>query len=490
MSGTRLAWIGARVAMAALLGLAIGAAGVRVFDFRALADYGEGTLLPMLQRLQHQPMSGVWLDASPYTLTSYGPGYYWVTLGATRLLPWQNSLIPGRLVSLAATLATAALVAVAVTRASRSGEMGAAAAALYLASPLVQAWGIVHRVDALATLPAVLAYVVLARPRVGLAAASVSVVLGSVVKQSVALTTWPLALALVFQRRGRAALVLIVVTGVLGLGVWWGLNRASGGYLLRMAVEGNVGRLFVRQGFWAGLDFLASPLGLAAMLLVGYRLVESPAKVCGSVYAIGFVAAAALAAVLSAKEGAAPLYFLEASALAAIVVGCEGLAAIWSVHRGRAMALVLVLVAVSLAPQVRYLRGRGLNLSTEPYCGRLIAESLGPGRGRLILADGQHVAAVMQAGWTPLLNDSFRLRLQIESGRMRPDAIVRAIDAGQVEFLVLKRPIEEHRQQVGSVSQKWSPEILAAMQRQFALATAWPEQFVFVYRLKRASGGG
>jgi hypothetical protein len=469
--------------MAACVGVAVLAAVLRVFDFRQLADYGEGTLLPMLARLDRESPSPAWLDAPPYTLTSYGPGYYRVVRAVSLVLPWPHSLIPGRLVSLAATLATAGLVAFAVGRKSRSGLLGAGAAVAYLASPVVQAWGTVHRVDPLATLLAVAAYVLLAgRGRWTVPAAAACVVLGSLVKQNVALTALPLAVFLLVDRRPRAAVTLVGLVAVLGVAVWLTLDHLSGGFLHRTAVQANLGRLFWRQAFWAGHDFLASPLGLVAALAVGLRLVDRPAEWSRSVYAVGLLVATAIATFLSAKEGASPSYFLEASALAAIVIGTEGLWPAWSIHPGRTVAVLLVALAAALAPEMRFIRSHGLRLPTEPYCGKLIADRIGPGQGRLILADGQHLAAVMQAGWVPLLNDSFLQRLLVDHGRMSPQATVQAIDSGRVAWLVLKRPIEEHLEQVGRVSQKWCPAVLAAMKRRFVLDRALSAEFVYIYR--------
>ena len=90
----------------------------------------------------------------------------------------------------------------------------------------------------------------------------------------------------------------------------------------------------------------------------------------------------------------------------------------------------------------------------------------------------------MQAGWVPLVNDSFLQRLLVDHGRMDPRPTVKAIDEGEVAYLVLKRPIEEHQQQVGKVSQKWSPAVLEAMKRRFVLDLGREDLFLFIYRLK------
>jgi hypothetical protein len=136
------------------------------------------------------------------------------------------------------------------------------------------------------------------------------------------------------------------------------------------------------------------------------------------------------------------------------------------------------------APEVMFIRQHGLRLDCEPYCGRWIAERLTPSKTNYVLADGQYIAAVMHAGHTPLVNDSFLMRLLIEKGALSPRGILESIDRGDVEYLVLKRPIEEHQQQIGRVVQKWAPEILDAMQQHYRLVAAREELFVFIYRRK------
>jgi len=370
--------------------------------------------------------------------------------------------------------------------------MAAAAALLYLASPAVQAWGTVHRVDPLATLLAVAAYVVLSGPpgRCRVVAAALCVVAGSLVKQNIALTTLPLVVYLFLDRRPRAAIGLGLLVALLGVTIWLAWDHLTGGFMYRTGVQANLGQILLRQAFWASHDFLTSPLGVAAMVLIGYRLVERPAEVSRTVWGVGWLLATALAAGLSIKEGASPNYFLEASALGAMLIGVEGLGAAWAIHRGRAMAVVLVLLAAIIAPEIRSIRSHGLRLPTAPYCSRLIAQRLGPPDGRYALADGQHICAVLQAGWPLLLNDPFLHRLLIDHGHMSVQPTVKALEEGQVAWIVLKRSIEEHQQQVGRVNQKWSPEVLAAMRRCFVLDLADVDQFLFIYRYAKPHSGG
>ena len=87
-------WTGLTLAvLAAALGVAGLAALGRVFA-EQLPDYGEGTVLAMVERIRREPIERSWLEQEPYTLTSYGPAYYYALLGANRLLPWLKPSWP------------------------------------------------------------------------------------------------------------------------------------------------------------------------------------------------------------------------------------------------------------------------------------------------------------------------------------------------------------------------------------------------------------
>ncbi len=298
--------IGTRAALAGALLLTVACALLRVFDSSRPGDYGEGTILAMVERMQEESISAAWLDGPVYTLSFYGPGYYRAVQAVTAVTPWRHTLIPGRLVSLLATLATAALITLIVWRGTGSCELGMAAALIFLVSPIVYAWGTPHRVDPLATLFAIGAYLAIGHRRHGVWGSAVCVAAGSLVKQTVALTALPIFLYLLLARRYKAGLWYAILVAVLGIVSWFVLDAISGGYFLATAIQGNLGTMWPTQGFWAGYAFLCTPLGLIASIVVVYRFVERPAAITESVYAIGFVMSTLLAALLSCKEGAAP----------------------------------------------------------------------------------------------------------------------------------------------------------------------------------------
>jgi hypothetical protein len=498
----------ARLLLAGMLAILVLSALLRVFDFDQLPDQGEGTLLTMIERMRREPISRRWLEGPELTLSPYGPAYYWIVEGASTVMPWRQTVIPGRLVSLAATLLTAALIALVIGRAARNVEPALLGAIAFLAAPPVHTWGMMHRVDSLAMLCALGTYLWLGgrgepgrrleaatdaaagggkiEPHTSaawlLAGSAVCAALGSLAKQTVAFSAIPVVLYLFGQRRFRAAVLYALAVGGLGAIAWWTLDRLSGGYYFAGAVRGNICRMSLRHGFWAGHAFLATPLGVAAAAVVLGQFVRGPGRAIRSVYWIAWITSTLIATGLSCKEGSTSSYFLESCALGAVLLGVDLLAPFWSLHRGRALAAGLLLAAALAAPDVQLIRRHGLRFPVEPYGGKLIAQHLAGAGNGYVLSDGQHLAAVLQAGCRPLVNDPFLYRVMVQSGVLSPRIMLDAIEQGRVKYLVLKRTVESHRAQVGtSMSQIWPLAVVEVFARDYVL-DATPAEGIFIYR--------
>ena len=329
-------------------------------------------------------------------------------------------------------------------------------------------------------------YLLVDRPRWGLPAAAAAIACGSLVKQTVALTAVPLFLYLLVGRRYRAAAVFGLLVAAMGASAWTVLNWATEGFFFATSIRGNLNTMSLRHGFWSGYEFLATPLAIAAVAALASVLVKEPRRWAGSVYTVGFPVAALIAGLLACKEGSSPNYFLEATALAAVVAGSEGLALFWSLHRGRAAIAALLLALALAAPEYRSIRQHGLRLDQVPYGSRFIASRLPSKPGALVLADGQYIPAALDNGYVPLINDPFFFRELSDNGGWKPEGVVRALERGEVEYLLLKRPIENHREQVGSMSQKWPAAILDAMQRCYRLEQSDEDLFAYKHRSRKS----
>ncbi len=475
----------------------VAAAAGRVFDFTHLPDYGEGTVLAAVERMQQEPLAPRWIEEPPYTLCPYGPVYYWAASGATRLLGLEHTLVPGRLVSLAATLVTVGLLIWAVRRAAGSLAMGLVIAALFLTTPVIRGWGVVYRVDALATLMALSAYLLAecgGRVRQGdeapaasapaawdwgLVGSAVCIAAGSLVKQTVALAALPIFLWLLVHQRRRAALGYAVLVAVLGIAGWWIVDRISGGYHLSCAVKGHMGHMSLAYGFWKGYDFLFIPLASLGMASVLFLAVGRPWAVLRSLYTLGFLVSTAIATVLSGRQGSAACYFMEALCLAGLAAGAIALHALVRRHAGRAAWTAALLSVLLALPELQALRRQGRDWSIRPYASALVEAKLHARPGDWVLADGQHLDAALRAGLTPALNDSFFMRLSVEAQRMSPQALLDAMQDGRVGWLILRRPTEEHVAQVGTISQKWPAEVARAMQRLYEPVANGEELFLY-----------
>jgi len=457
----------------------------RAFDFRRLPDYGEGTVLAAVERLRQAGPSPEWIAGPPYTFCPYGPIYYWATAGATALLGWEHTLVPGRLVSLAATLAAAALIVIAVRRAAGSLVMGLLASAMYLTTSIAHHWAAAHRVDALATLLALAAYVSAALGGWALAASALCVAAGSLVKQTVALSAVPIFLWLVVQKRYKAALGYAALVTVLGVAGWLLVDRSSGGYYLACSVKGHLGKMSLVYGFWKGYDSLFTLPGMVATVLVVWLAVARPWMLARSLWVLAFIVSTATATLLASRRGSATCYFLEASALAAIAIGAIGLRRLVRRNACRAaVAAALVTVAVAM-PDLYLLCREGIHLEAVPYASPLVEDRLQGHRGDWALADGYHLDAALRAGLVPALNDSFFLRMSVEAGRQSPQPLVEAMEDGRIRWLILRLSAEEHVEQIGTISQKWPAAVAQAMQRLYVLEASGDD--VYLYRRSRTA---
>jgi hypothetical protein len=480
---SRLTWClsaVARLVLLVTLALFLLAALLRVFDFRQPADFGEGTLLATVERMEREPISAHWLDGPEYTVNPYGPVYYWTVRAVRAVLPWQHSLLPGRLVSLAATLGIVVLLGFLVGRHTKSLDLALLSVMLLLASPVVHAWATPHRVDPLAVLLAFGGYLTVKLPRRGIVVSACLIVVASLTKQNMALAGVPIFLLLLFEGKFKAATGYAILVVGLGVSVWATLDLASGGYYMATAIRGHLGAMWPQQGFEILYWFLTTPLGLSAGIVLGWMIVKSPASLCHSVYGLGLITSLLFSAVLSCKEGASYAYHFESSVLAAAVLGLEGLPVLLAMHRQRALLLAAVLAGILAAPEARELRHRGFRFYTSPYASSFLSSRLSHSRPTYVLADGQYLDAVLQEGLTPLINDPFLFRQLVGNGTLKSDKVIEAMEQGKVEYLVLKRTIAMHRKHVGSISQKWPAELLDAMDRGYALEAATED--IFLYR--------
>src|SRR3569623_1172251 len=95
--------IAVRLALSAAVAAVAAYLFALIFDFHH-KSYGDGPMLAMAERMRSEPISADWMREPPYTLSCYGPAFYYVANAVARLGGWDQAMLPGRLVALFAAL--------------------------------------------------------------------------------------------------------------------------------------------------------------------------------------------------------------------------------------------------------------------------------------------------------------------------------------------------------------------------------------------------
>jgi len=275
-------------------------------------SYGESWLLDDARRVSRGEPLYTPVDRLPITQTAYTPAYY-VTVGQLLRVFGDHGYVVGRSVSLAATLATAGLLAWSVRRLCGRWSAGLLAAGLFLTQNLtVLLWAPLHRVDPLALAFTVSGLALWLAGRLHLSA--LAFVLAVLTKQTFLVAPAAALLALWPCRRDmlRFALAIGVPLAIcLGAAQW-----LSGGWFLWHTVLANSNQAHfetfaVLMGSFLqfnGLSVLAAAASLALPAPRGEWLWR--------LYFLGCLATLPTIA----KIGASSNYWLELSAATAVLL--------------------------------------------------------------------------------------------------------------------------------------------------------------------------
>ncbi|GIW08413.1 MAG: hypothetical protein KatS3mg060_3218 [Dehalococcoidia bacterium] len=253
------------LALAALPALVTLALGIVVALRPTEALYGEGIVLSQaLAVASGRPLYPP-LGEPPYAVTAYTPVYYLVV--AALSIVTGPSLVPGRLLSLAAFAVAASCIVLAV-RPGAGRAWGLLAAFAFLAQPAATEWIGLHRVDSLALAFSLGGLLVGVRGRILPAAALLA--LGVLTKQTYLAAPAAMFAWLLLERRWRDATLLFIAFCVPLAAIVLALEAATGGNFLRHVVGANLNpfsaRLVLNWIGWgtsvAGPLFLAGTLGL------------------------------------------------------------------------------------------------------------------------------------------------------------------------------------------------------------------------------------
>ncbi|MGI9147460.1 MAG: hypothetical protein ACR2IK_13040 [Chloroflexota bacterium] len=276
--------------------------------------YGEAIVLEETRRIAlGQPLYPP-PTAVPLTVTAYTPVYY-LLVGGLQQLSGDAGYSVGRVVSLAATLASGGVLAWTVRRVSGRWAGGALAAGLFLTQNLtVLLWAPVHRVDPLALCFTLTGLALATSDRTTLAALPLA--LAVLTKQTYVAAPVCLLLTLWPRRRAAIGFGAVFLTGLLlclGVGAW-----LTDGWLLWHTVVANANPLdftYFAAMLGAFAQFNAVPL-VAAAALFGL-----PGRPRERVWRIYFLVSGLEALATIGKLGASSNYWLELTAATGVLIG-------------------------------------------------------------------------------------------------------------------------------------------------------------------------
>ncbi|HLZ28903.1 MAG TPA: hypothetical protein VKV73_16430 [Chloroflexota bacterium] len=467
------AWLWA--ATAGLIVVYLAAAGLSTFErVRNGAEflYGEAIVLDEVHRIGlGQPLYAP-PTALPLTITAYPPLYY-LLVAAVQQLTGDPGYGPGRLVSVAAMLVSAGLLAWIVHRvAGGRWSGGLLAAGLFLTQNLtVLLWLPVHRVDPLALCLTLVGLALATSGRTTLAA--LPCMLAVLTKQTylaaplcVLVTLWP-------RRRlmlAGGAVFVASLSVCLAAGEW-----LTNGELLWHTVVANANPLdfqYFAAMFGAFLQFNALPL-IAALALFGL-----PARGPERVWRAYFVVSGLEALATIGKLGASSNYWLELTAATCVLIGILAVRLAErqpNPDRGRSpftstgLASVIVASLLTCVPAYQATVSQALELHVGGATG-----SIGPQLEVAPLVAAEPDAVLTDDPGLALLAGK---RVEFEfviftilatQGVWDEAPIVNAIDARQFGLVVLEESLDEPPRPL--IAARLTPRVRAALQAAYTPA--------------------
>lgn len=436
--------------------------GLTVALFPYDLDYGEGYVLnDALRLLRGEPLYGD-IIRFPMVRSPYPPLVPAITAPLLALL--GPGFLPGRLLGLAAALATAGLVFLGVRRATDRPLLGALAASVYLGSPHLYQWAAFQRVDTVAVLGALGATLLATEARTARRAALAGALaaLALLSKQTMVAAPAAIGLWLLVARPRLLPAFLAALAAPLAL-FGGGLLLLSAGRFADHVLLGNAANPFhpnrllrFQLEFWAlHLVVGGVALGWSLAQLPNLRSYRPPRQVAGAEPGtapardadrlLALYALAAFAVSLSVgNAGSSVNYFLEFLPAACLAAGAAAGAFLGRRSRPTDWAFLLALAGLQLAllfhvPNragvwVSYLPPHGdTPVAADWAVGARLDELVRMTAGDVLLEPAGFAARNGRA----VLVQPIDLRAEQVRGRWRPDDLVAAIAARRFGLIVL-----------------------------------------------------
>lgn len=450
------------------------------------ATFGEAILHDHATRILRGESLYQPLDRPPYSVAAYTPVYY--GLAAALQAVAGPGFPPGRLLSLFAAVAAAALIGYVTGRRARSRWAGAFAASLFLALgfPGRVPWFALYKADMLGVTLALGAIATLSGGRstrrlviAGTLAALAILTKQTFIAAALAGTAW------LFQENRKEASVFAGVWLAILLTAVAALEIATGAFFANALFANAVP--FRWDALLPNLRTLAQfqmvPLGLAGLYVLDRaRAGRKPAADLLVLFWLAcFVSLGGFA-----RPGSNFNYWIELAASTAILATLV----IWD-HLGRrgasldssraalpslllgANAAVVLLGFGSAAVPVRSLLQAIPN--PQPDFGNLVERVRS--EPREVLADPPDV--VVLAGRRNLLELYFSA-IRYSRGKWNPEPLVRRICRGEVGLLVLRYKLDSDARGIYQGYPYWPPPILAALRESMEFETEQASRFLYV----------
>jgi hypothetical protein len=402
----------------------------------------------------------------PFRTNIYGPVFYYAGAGALQLLGGPPTLAAGRIVSVAALLASLGFVWLLARRSlglTRSASL--AAVLIPVASAPVWQFAALNRVDSLAAALSLGGLWLALQGGWKLRIGVVLFVLALFTKVTSVAAPLAVAVVLARERRLRELAEGAILLGVLGAGGLALLQVATQGGFFTSIVRFNQNALHLQGGIARTLSASATlVLPLAAMVAVA--LVLRPAQAPGRI-AVYFLLALGIAIGTVSKVGAALNYFLE-SALVAGLVLCWAWQR-WSSRKpATAMAVVtaaalLVMSGSGVASQMRTRQERH---ALEPRLREVM-------QGRFALTP--ELTTLLRNGGVPAVQDPYVYARLAESGTLDQSPLLQLLSDCRIEVIVADADLR-----IPGASNLWTREVSWLVAERYSLEERiGPRHFVF-----------
>ena len=440
--------------------------------------YVEGVTLDQQQRANLDALYSTHITSAPFAITTSPPLYYLLTrvLGTT-----TPEFVPGRALSVAATVVAALLTGLICLALSQSVLGAVVGGAMLLMFPVVGYWGLLNTPEPLAFALGLagLCALLWLDNAVGVVLAAVLIVLTAATSSSMAVTPWLTAvLWLLLQRRRRSAIALALAVPVCCAVGFVALNSITGGgFSLHAITASNRGySLPLMLGYMFNILVRAIPMLVMSMAFFVVERLSEPARAPGADRTLAFLLTALVAGTLAGLVGTNMSATLMPAAAICVTMG---VALDW-LGRNRLVAVgLLVVMFVQLTPLESWREADFAPELQRRFNGTREASQLVTmfrDAGSAVLTD-EYISILVMQGQRPYVYPLEFNELQ-QAGQWSDADLVDAIRRRQFKLIALYEPVTSDGQPL--IRQRWPRAVLGAIRETYKQQTSVADAQIYV----------